>query len=164
MRHVGRRRLSKTRASASFRKWCVRKWSQKPNRSDKLKYVEARRRAAELSYTVRAIRDLTQLLREVVAEYAANGISARQINDGRCADFAQTVFDRWQLDKKLSITNNEELAGGEYTHTFLAYDCFYFDAECTEGVMFWVALPIFVREGLNRAICEGLKKAVGDIV
>jgi len=52
--------------------------------------------------------------------------------------------------------NDEELTGREYTHTLLMYRGFSFDAEAICGVPHWTQLPIFVR--------EGLKKAVGDIV
>lgn len=71
--------------------------------------------------------------------------NAAEINNGYCADFATIVWERLNRHPDIFISNDEELADVEYSHTFLEFRGMYFDAECIEGVDDWTQLPTFHR-------------------
>lgn len=70
--------------------------------------------------------------------------TVEDINNGWCADFATVV--RENVGPDVYICNDEELAGVEYSHTFIQFGEMYYDAECIEGVHDWTQLPLFRRQ------------------
>lgn len=70
--------------------------------------------------------------------------TVKHINNGYCADFAHAVWERFNRSDDIQATDDEELGGREYTHTFICFEDRYYDAECVDGVDDWTQLPIFL--------------------
>ena len=64
------------------------------------------------------------------------------INNGFCADFAQLI---WEKFPSVHILSDDDMTGGEYSHTFFEFEDKYYDAECIEGIDDWTQLPTFLR-------------------
>ena len=73
-------------------------------------------------------------------------MTAKEINNGYCADFATVVWEELGYPDELNFHNDEELADVDYSHTFLEYNGMYYDAECIEGIDDWTQLPSFTNE------------------
>lgn len=104
--------------------------------------------------------NLPQEIRLLVAQYAADSISAEEINQGYCADFADAlwrahpdtiqvlgIYDAEDVIRLgiASETLLEAAIDGEIGHSFLLFENRFFDAECPEGVDSIIALPTFQR-------------------
>ncbi len=75
--------------------------------------------------------------------------TAKHINNGFCGDFAHAIWEHFNRSDAIQATDDEELGGREYTHTFICFEERYYDAECVDGVDDWTQLPIFLDD--NRA-------------
>lgn len=99
-------------------------------------------------------------IRELVAEANADGVSAREINAGLCADFQDVVWRRLGQPDWIETVDDENLRRAEeniadgdreretarwYSHTFIRVDGLYYDSECPSGVAAWRDLPCFKR-------------------
>lgn len=97
-------------------------------------------------------KDVTEILNQLVEEF---GVSAYEINNGLCEDFAMTAIDRLEgssdhvyecvtesfTDADGCLPDGTQLGG----HVWIHYYGRYYDAECPEGVADWKELPIFRR-------------------
>jgi hypothetical protein len=72
---------------------------------------------------------ISTTIRELVKSYLEEGITAAQINHGYCADLASVVWEQTGA----RITNNEEVDGGEYKHTFIIDGEKFYDSEFPDG-------------------------------
>lgn len=94
---------------------------------------------------------MKETIRQVIREFINSGVvvnfrSRNQINNGYCAEFATTVWERLGKPNSVKIINNTDLAPNEpYIHTFLAFNGRYFDSECPLGRQNWRELPLFKR-------------------
>jgi len=86
---------------------------------------------------------LKAILRQLVREYAEDGIDPKEINNGYCADFAFVVWERFGKDPQLSFKDNGYQCG--YGHTWLSYKGRHYDAEAINGVVDPKELPFSQR-------------------
>ena len=73
-------------------------------------------------------------------------ITAEEINNGTCADFATLVWERLDRADWIEFTDNEVEIGESYLHTWLKVDGRHFDVACPDGVENWRDLPFFARQ------------------
>lgn len=72
---------------------------------------------------------VTTVIKNLVESYAQDGITAAQINHGYCADLACVVWEQTGA----TITDNEEVDGSEYSHTFISDGGKFYDSEFPDG-------------------------------
>lgn len=72
---------------------------------------------------------ISAAIKALVESYALNGITAAQINNGYCADFANYISEITGA----RITSNEDIDGREYVHTFIIDGGKFYDSEFPDG-------------------------------
>ena len=73
------------------------------------------------------------------ATLSFEGLSEEDINSGKCFEFARIVFD---------LVEGSKIAGHNidgHGHSWIEYEGKCYDAECSQGVLFWGNLPFFKR-------------------
>jgi len=98
---------------------------------------------------------LTKIIKRLIGQYAKDGITPKEINNGYCADFATVVWEKARRTKAIEFFSDEDLGAPLYTHTFIRFQGKYYDAECPNGVHHWKNLPIFRRGIPTMSIRKG---------
>lgn len=84
-----------------------------------------------------------QAMRKVTQQFADEGVTPYNINDGECDAWAQEVMDLLEDSKHEVEIWETVFCFADTTHVFLRVDGKFYDAECLQGADDHMELPIF---------------------
>lgn len=85
---------------------------------------------------------ITQAIRQLVAEYERDGISAYEINNGRCNEFADEIV---KMVDGAEAEWYDEVGEEKFCHCYIKFNGKYYDSECPRGVASNTLLPYYAR-------------------